>query len=48
MVTYYIGFVIVTGLYTGFCTVWIATEGFSKLFNCWEQGVLEECKCCIV
>jgi len=40
VVTYYIGCVIVTGLYRGFCTVWIATEGFRRLFYCWDQGVL--------
>jgi len=49
MVTYYcIGCVIVTCVYKGFCTVCIATEGFNRLFYCWEQGVLAGCKCCIV
>jgi len=39
---------IVTYVYRWFCTVFIATEGFSRLLYCWEQGVLAGWKCCIV
>jgi len=31
---------IVTGVYRGFCIVFIAIEGFNRLLYYWEQGVL--------
>ena len=40
VVTYCIRCMIVTGVYRGFCIVFIAIEGFNRLLYYWEQGVL--------